>query len=97
MVIMGGCYREWQTEVYLKIMEKVLTSGKQVLYLVPEIALTPQLVSLLVDVFGGEVAVLHSALSAGERYDEWTKIKQGRARVVLGPRSAVFAPLRIWD
>ena len=90
--LLWGVTGSGKTEVYLKIMEKVLTSGKQVLYLVPEIALTPQLVSLLVDVFGGEVAVLHSALSAGERYDEWTKIKQGRARVVLGPRSAVFAP-----
>ncbi|MBZ4652771.1 MAG: primosomal protein [Peptococcaceae bacterium] len=81
-----------KTEVYLKAVEEALSLGKQTLYLVPEIALTPQITSILLDAFGPEVAVLHSALSAGERYDEWMRIRGGEARVILGPRSAVFAP-----
>ncbi len=90
--LLYGVTGSGKTEVYLHVMEKALAQGKQVLYLVPEIALTPQTISLLVAVFGEKVAVLHSALSPGERHDEWRKIQEGRARVVLGPRSAVFAP-----
>lgn len=98
---LGSKKRKWllygitgsgKTEVYIRVMEKVIKQGQQVLYLVPEISLTPQLTSLLVEVFGDKVAVLHSALSEGERYDQWRKIREGRASVVLGPRSAVFAP-----
>ncbi len=81
-----------KTEVYLKAVQEALDLGRQSLYLVPEIALTPQITSILLDAFGPEVAVLHSALSAGERYDEWMRIRRGEARVILGPRSAVFAP-----
>ena len=90
--LLYGVTGSGKTEVYLHVMEKVLAQEKQVLYLVPEIALTPQIISLLVAVFGEKVAVLHSALSPGERHDEWRKIQEGRASVVLGPRSAVFAP-----
>ena len=81
-----------KTEVYLRAVEETLRLGRQVLYLVPEIALTPQTAALLLDAFGPAAAVLHSALSPGERYDEWMRIKRGQARVVLGPRSAIFAP-----
>ncbi|MDD2433547.1 MAG: primosomal protein N', partial [Clostridia bacterium] len=90
--LLFGITGSGKTEVYLRVMEEVLKKGKQVLYLVPEISLTPQIVSLLVEVFGEKVAILHSALSAGERYEQWIKIRDGQARVVLGPRSAVFAP-----
>lgn len=90
--LLFGVTGSGKTEVYLRIMEEILAQGKQVMYLVPEISLTPQIVSLLVDVFGEKVAVLHSALSVGERYDQWMKIREGKARVILGPRSAVFAP-----
>lgn len=92
--LLYGVTGSGKTEVYLHIMEEALALGRQVLYLVPEIALTPQVVALLVAVFGEQVAVLHSALSPGERYDQWRKIREGRATVVLGPRSAVFAPFR---
>ncbi len=90
--LLFGITGSGKTEVYLRVMKEILAQGKQVLYLVPEISLTPQIVSLLAEVFGEEVVVLHSALSAGERYDQWMKIREGRAKVVLGPRSAVFAP-----
>ncbi len=90
--LLFGVTGSGKTEVYLRIMEEALTQGKQVLYLVPEISLTPQVISLLLKVFGEKVAVLHSALSSGERYDEWMKIRKGEARVILGARSAVFAP-----
>lgn len=90
--LLFGITGSGKTEVYLRVMEEVLRQGQQVLYLVPEISLTPQIVSLLADVFGEKVAILHSALSAGERYDQWMKIREGQASVVLGPRSAVFAP-----
>ena len=91
--LLFGITGSGKTEVYIRVMQKVISQGKQVLYLVPEISLTPQIVSLLAEVFGdNEVAVLHSGLSMGERYDQWRKIKEGKAKVVLGPRSAVFAP-----
>jgi len=90
--LLFGVTGSGKTEVYLKAMEESLRLGRQVLYLVPEIALTPQITSLLIDTFGSSVALLHSALTPGERNDEWMRIRKGEARVVLGPRSAVFAP-----
>lgn len=69
-------------------------AGKGALLLVPEIALTPQLLSLLAAHFGREVAVLHSSLPPGERYDQWKRVRSGQAKVVVGTRSAVFAPCR---
>jgi primosomal protein N' (replication factor Y) len=82
-----------KTEVYLQLADSVLATGKTVLVLAPEIALTPQLVSRIYRRFGDAVAVLHSALSPGERLDEWQRIRTGEARIVVGARSAVFAPL----
>jgi len=82
-----------KTEVYLQAAEPVINQGKTVLMLVPEISLTPQLVSRVQERFGDAVALLHSGLSAGERFDEWHRIRTGEAKVVVGARSAVFAPL----
>lgn len=90
--LLHGVTGSGKTEVYLHVMTEALARGRQVLYLVPEIALTSQVVAILMATFGEDVAILHSALSAGERYDQWRKIREGRARVVIGPRSAVFAP-----
>ncbi len=90
--LLYGVTGSGKTEVYLRVMEEALKQGKQVLYLVPEIALASQVIIQLLAAFGEQVAVLHSALAEGERYDQWRKIKEGRAKVVLGPRSAVFAP-----
>lgn len=90
--LLFGVTGSGKTEVYLQAIETALRLGRQVLYLVPEIALTPQVTSLLSEAFGVGLAILHSGLSAGERYDEWQRIRKGEARVVLGPRSAVFAP-----
>ncbi|WP_457826472.1 DEAD/DEAH box helicase, partial [Staphylococcus aureus] len=77
-----------------QIIDQVLTQQKTAMMLVPEIALTPQMVNRFKRRFGDEVAVLHSALSKGERYDEWQKIRDGRASVSVGARSSVFAPFK---
>ncbi len=82
-----------KNQVYLKLIRCVLDQGRTAMVLVPEIALTPQLLNIFTSHFGDEVAVLHSGLRSGERYDEWKRVRTGRARVVLGTRSAVFAPL----
>ena len=82
-----------KTEVYIRLIRRALELGRTAIVLVPEIALTPQMVSWLHGRFGADAAVLHSSLSAGERYDEWRRIRSGEARVVIGARSAVFAPL----
>ncbi len=83
-----------KTAVYLKLIERCLEMGRDALLLVPEIALTPQLLNLVAARFGGNIAVLHSGLRMGERYDEWKRVRSGEARVVVGTRSAVFAPLQ---
>ena len=83
-----------KTEVYLQAIAAELAAGRGAIVMVPEIALTPQTVSRFASRFGDRVAVLHSALSDGERYDEWHRIRSGAARVVIGPRSAVWAPVR---
>ena len=90
--LLHGITGSGKTAVYIEAIAEALKTGRQVLYLVPEIALTPQITSLLLDAFGDLLAILHSALTPGERHDEWKRIRQGKARVVLGPRSAVFAP-----
>jgi primosomal protein N' (replication factor Y) len=82
-----------KTEVYLQAIVHALEQGTNALVLVPEISLTPQLVRRFRARFGGGIAILHSALSDGERYDEWRRIRRGLARIVIGARSAVFAPL----
>src|SRR3954464_14871341 len=88
--LLHGVTGSGKTEVYLQLAERVAGG---VIVLVPEIALTPQVVARFVERFGDTVAVLHSKLSAGERYDEWRRLRTGAARICVGPRSAVFAPL----
>ncbi len=82
-----------KTEVYLQAITEVLSSGGEALVLVPEISLTPQLISRFRARFGDGIAVLHSGLSEGERYDEWRRIKRGEVKITIGARSAIFAPL----
>ena len=90
--LLYGVTGSGKTAVYLKLIRTCLDAGKAAMLLVPEIALTPQLLSLLAGHFGDQVAVLHSSLPAGERYDQWKRVRDGQARVVVGTRSAVFAP-----
>ena len=83
-----------KTEIYLQLIEKTLKENKSSILLVPEISLTPQTVNRFIARFGKEnIAVLHSKLSVGERYDEWNKINEGRAKIIIGARSAIFAPV----
>ena len=93
-VLLHGVTGSGKTEIYLQAIARELEAGRGAIVLVPEIALTPQTVRRFAGRFGAKVAVLHSALSDGERYDEWHRIRTGEARVVVGPRSAVFAPVR---
>ena len=93
-ILLHGVTGSGKTEIYLQAIAKMLDEGKGAIVLVPEISLTPQTVRRFAGRFGERVAVLHSALSDGERYDEWHRIRIGAARVVVGPRSAVFAPVR---
>ena len=83
-----------KTEVYLQVIEKVLKLGKRAIVLVPEISLTPQMVDRFLARFGDCIAVLHSKLSNGERFDEWSKIQNGDAKIIIGARSAIFAPVK---
>jgi primosomal protein N' (replication factor Y) (superfamily II helicase) len=91
--LIHGITGSGKTEVYLRLIRQVLDAGRGALVLVPEIALTPQLAARFKARFGADVAVLHSALSPGERLDQWDRIRAGAAPVVVGARSAVFAPL----
>ncbi|HLR92643.1 MAG TPA: primosomal protein N' [Atopostipes sp.] len=91
--LLQGVTGSGKTEVYLQTIAEVLEKGEGALVLVPEIALTPQMVHRFKGRFGELVAVLHSGLSDGEKYDEWRKIEKGEAKVVVGARSSVFAPL----
>ena len=93
VALLYGVTGSGKTAVYLHLIRRALDEGRQALYLVPEIALTPQLIQRLMAHFGSDVAVLHSALRDGERADQWKRIRQGKAPVVLGTRSSVFAPL----
>ena len=84
-----------KTEVYMQLIENILKQEKTAIVLVPEISLTPQMVDRFIARFGEEtIAVLHSKLSVGERYDQWNKIKNGDAKIVIGARSAIFAPIK---
>ena len=93
-LLLHGVTGSGKTEVYLQAIAAELDSGRGAIVMVPEIALTPQTVQRFASRFGDKIAVLHSALSDGERYDEWHRIRSGEARVVIGPRSAVFAPIK---
>ena len=90
--LLYGITGSGKTAVYIKLIQRCLDQGKQAVLLVPEIALTPQLLSLMAAWFGDRVAVLHSSLAATERYDQWKRVRSGDAQVVVGTRSAVFAP-----
>ena len=92
VALLHGVTGSGKTAIYIKLIRKVLDQGKSAMLLVPEIALTPQLLGLMAAYFGDSVAVLHSSLSAGERYDQWKRVRNGDAKVVVGTRSAVFAP-----
>jgi len=91
--LLHGVTGSGKTEVYLQAIAKILADGTNALVLVPEISLTPQLVHRFRARFTDSIAVLHSALSDGERYDEWRRIRRGEVRIVIGARSAIFAPL----
>ncbi|MBE7047054.1 MAG: primosomal protein N' [Ruminococcaceae bacterium] len=90
--LIRGVTGSGKTEVYLRLIDRCIESGKQAIFLVPEIALTPQMVRQVSCYFGDQVAVMHSMLTLRERYDEWKRIKKGIARVVVGARSAIFSP-----
>jgi primosomal protein N' (replication factor Y) len=94
VVLLYGVTGSGKTEVYLQAIDRVLKSGRGTVVLVPEISLTPQTVERFVGRFGERAAVLHSRLSDGERHDEWHRIREGKADIVIGARSAVFAPVR---
>jgi primosomal protein N' (replication factor Y) (superfamily II helicase) len=93
-LLLHGVTGSGKTEVYLQAVSAALARGKSAIVLVPEIALTPQTAGRFERRFGDEVAILHSKLGAGERHDEWLRLRRGEARVCIGPRSAVFAPVR---
>ena len=93
VTLLFGVTGSGKTEVYLRLINETLKSGRTAIMLVPEIALTPQMLGQLRARFGDSVSILHSGLSAGERYDEWLKLKTGEAKIAIGARSAVFAPL----
>ena len=90
--LLHGVTGSGKTEIYLQALAETIRRGKRGIVLVPEISLTPQTIERFASRFPGKVAVLHSQLSLGERYDEWRRIREGQADVVIGPRSAVFAP-----
>ncbi|PGM54807.1 primosomal protein N' [Bacillus sp. AFS053548] len=90
--LLHGVTGSGKTEVYLQAIQEVLSVGKEAIVLVPEISLTPQIVGRFKSRFGNDVAVLHSGLSIGEKYDEWRKIQRKEVKVVVGARSAIFAP-----
>ena len=91
--LLHGVTGSGKTEVYIQAISRAIKRGKGAIVLVPEIALTPQIVSRFVGRFGSRVAILHSNLSDGERFDQWYRIRMGKADIVVGPRSAVFAPV----
>ena len=94
VALLRGVTGSGKTAVYLEVLERQLARGRSGIFLVPEIALTPQTVQRFRARFGDEVTVLHSGLSDGERFDAWRSLREGRKRIAIGPRSAVFAPVR---
>lgn len=94
VIVMDGITGSGKTEVYLRAIQEAIDMGRTAIALVPEISLTPQTVGRFRARFGDQVAILHSRLSAGERFDQWDLIRSGQARVVVGTRSALFAPVQ---
>lgn len=92
--LIHGVTGSGKTEVYQSVIERTLEKGKSAIMLVPEISLTPQMLGLFRARFGDKVAILHSGLNASERYDEWKRLESGEAKIALGARSAIFAPLK---
>lgn len=93
--LLYGVTGSGKTEIYLQLIEKVIKQNKKAIVLVPEISLTPQMIERFIARFGKEeIAVIHSKLSIGERYDEWNKIKEGKSKIIIGARSAIFAPVK---
>jgi len=92
--LLRGVTGSGKTQVYLRLVQEILSRGKTAIVLVPEIVLTPQMMGKFSSYFGGDVAMLHSGLRVTERYDQWKRIRRGEVKVVLGTRSAIFAPLR---
>ena len=90
--LIHGVTGSGKTEVYLRLIEQTVSKGKDAIFLVPEISLTPQMISLVYGRFGDNVAVLHSKLTLRQRYNEWKRIKNGDVKIVIGARSAIFAP-----
>lgn len=91
-ILLHGVTGSGKTEIYLRAVAEVLQSGRQVIVLVPEISLTPQTVNRFIQRFPGQVGLLHSGLSDGERYDTWRRARMGRISIIVGPRSALFSP-----
>ncbi|MFQ7036529.1 MAG: primosomal protein N', partial [Candidatus Borkfalkia sp.] len=91
--LVHGVTGSGKTEIYLTLIKKMLEEGKSAIFLVPEISLTPQMLSQLRAKFGHSVAIIHSGLSAGEKFDEWWRLRTGEAKIAVGARSAVFAPV----
>lgn len=93
--LLYGITGSGKTEIYLQLINKMIKENKSAIILVPEISLTPQMLNRFISRFGKEkIAILHSKLSIGERHDEWERIKEGRAQIVIGARSAIFAPVK---
>ncbi|MDD4110272.1 MAG: primosomal protein N' [Clostridia bacterium] len=92
--LLHGVTGSGKTEVYMTVIERMIEKQKTAIMLVPEISLTPQVLGIFKKRFGDMVAILHSKLSAGERFDEWTRLMSGEAKIAVGPRSAIFAPLQ---
>ncbi|MDE5722528.1 MAG: primosomal protein N' [Clostridia bacterium] len=91
--LIHGVTGSGKTEIYLSVIAREIERGKTAIFLVPEISLTPQMLTQLRSRFGGTAAILHSGLSAGERFDEWWRLRSGEAKIAIGARSAIFAPL----
>ena len=91
--LLYGVTGSGKTSVYMSVIDKVLDEGKSVIVMVPEIGLTPQTISLFCKRYGGDIAVFHSALSIRERLEQWKRVKKGKAKIIIGTRSAVFAPV----
>lgn len=91
--LIHGVTGSGKTEIYLNVIAREIARGKSAIFLVPEISLTPQMLSQLRARFGGAAAILHSGLSSGERFDEWWRLRSGEAKIAIGARSAIFAPL----